>query len=144
MIDVSETVSFSGIINAPIATTRMTMITAIITGFTIFLYYSIILAIFHIDDVLDFPESIQMHWDLKSGKEWLKELVPIEKELYEEVNEYQNDKNPEELADILEVIYRISKLKGVSKDKLEEIRNKKSSERGAFEKNLFLIDTKED
>ncbi len=85
-----------------------------------------------------------MHWDLKSGKEWLKELVPIEKELYEEVNEYQNDKNPEELADILEVIYRISKLKGVSKDKLEEIRNKKSSERGAFEKNLFLIDTKED
>jgi len=41
------------------------------------------LAIFHIDDVLDNPESIQMNWDLKSGKEWLKELVPIENELYE-------------------------------------------------------------
>jgi len=27
------------------------------------------LAIFHIDNVLDYPDSIQMHWDLKSGKE---------------------------------------------------------------------------
>ena len=62
----------------------------------------------------------------------------------EEVTEYQNNKNPEELADILEVIYRISELKGVSRDELEEIRNKKASERGAFDKNLFLIDTKED
>ncbi len=70
-------------------------------------------------------------------------LVEIEKKLSEEVTEYQNDKNPEELADILEVIYRISELKGVSKDELEKIRNKKASERGAFEKNLFLIDTKE-
>ena len=39
-ISVSETVSFSGIINAPIATTRMTMITAIITGFTNILFTS--------------------------------------------------------------------------------------------------------
>ena len=62
----------------------------------------------------------------------------------EEVTEYQNNKNPEELADILEVIYRISELRGVSRDELEEIRNKKASERGAFDKNLFLIDTKED
>ena len=71
-------------------------------------------------------------------------LVEIEKKLSEEVTEYQNDKNVEELADILEVIYRISELKGISKDELEEIRNKKVSERGAFAKNLFLIDTKED
>ncbi len=68
-------------------------------------------------------------------------LVQIEKKLSEEVTEYQNDKNPEELADILEVIYRIAKLKGISKEDLEEIRIKKVEERGAFEKNLFLIDT---
>ena len=41
------------------------------------------LAIFHIADVLDRPEKIRMMYDLKSGKEWLKELVPIENELYE-------------------------------------------------------------
>ena len=68
-------------------------------------------------------------------------LIEIEKKLSEEVSEYQNDKNPEELADILEVIYRIAKLRGISQEALEKIRIKKSEERGSFEKNLFLIDT---
>jgi predicted house-cleaning noncanonical NTP pyrophosphatase (MazG superfamily) len=68
-------------------------------------------------------------------------LEHLEKKLSEEVTEYQNDKNPEELADILEVIYRIAQLKGVSKEELEKIRIKKSEERGGFEKNLFLMDT---
>jgi len=68
-------------------------------------------------------------------------LVEIEKKLSEEVTEYQNDKNPEELADILEVIYRIAKLKGISKEELEQIRIKKVEDRGGFENNLFLIDT---
>ena len=70
-------------------------------------------------------------------------LIEMNKKLSEEVTEYQNEKNPEELADILEVIYRIAELKGISKEKLEEIRRKKSSERGSFEKNFFLIDTDE-
>ena len=68
-------------------------------------------------------------------------LVEIEKKLSEEVKEYQSDKNPEELADILEVIYRIAKLRGVSKEELEKIRIEKNSKRGSFDKNLFLIDT---
>ena len=71
-------------------------------------------------------------------------IIEIEKKLSEEVTEYQNDKNPEELADILEVIYRIAQLKGVSKEKLEKIRVKKLQDRGGFEKNLFLIDTSEE
>ena len=70
-------------------------------------------------------------------------LVEIEKKLSEEVAEYQNDKNPEELADILEVIYAIAQLKGISKKELEKIRIKKLQDRGGFEKNLFLIDTSE-
>ena len=68
-------------------------------------------------------------------------LIEIEKKLSEEVAEYQNDKNPKELADVLEVIYRIAKLKGISKEELEKIRIKKVKERGSFDKNLFLIDT---
>ena len=68
-------------------------------------------------------------------------LIEIEKKLSEEVIEYQNDKNPEELADILEVIYRIAKLRGISKEELENIRIKKLQERGGFEENLFLVDT---
>jgi len=71
-------------------------------------------------------------------------LVQLEKKLSEEVTEYQNDKNPEELADILEVVYRIAQLKGISKQELEKIRIKKLQDRGGFEKNLFLIDTSKD
>lgn len=68
-------------------------------------------------------------------------LVEIEKKLSEEVQEYQKGKEVSELADILEVIYRIAQLKGISKDELEKIRIKKVGERGSFEKNLFLNDT---
>lgn len=41
------------------------------------------LAIFTIDDVLESPKSIQMHWDIKLGKEWIDEFVPIDNEIYE-------------------------------------------------------------
>ena len=68
-------------------------------------------------------------------------LIEMEKKLSEEVAEYQNDKNPEELADILEVIYRIAKLKGISKEQLEKIKVDKVEKRGAFEKNLFLMNS---
>jgi predicted house-cleaning noncanonical NTP pyrophosphatase (MazG superfamily) len=71
-------------------------------------------------------------------------MVEIEKKLFEEVTEYQNDKNPEELSDILEVIYRIAQLRGISKEELEKIRIKKLQNKGGFEKNLFLIDTSEE
>ena len=36
-----------------------------------------------IADVLAKPPDIRMMYDLKSGEEWLKELAPIENELYE-------------------------------------------------------------
>ena len=68
-------------------------------------------------------------------------LEKLEEKLSEEITEYLNDKNPEELADILEVIYQIAKLGGISKEELEKIRIKKFEERGGFEDNLFLIDT---
>ena len=71
-------------------------------------------------------------------------LAELEKKLFEEVKEYQNDKNPEELSDILEVIYRIAQLNGVSKEELEQIRVKRLDERGGFKKNFYLIGTSKD
>ena len=67
-------------------------------------------------------------------------LVELEKKLIEEVNEYVQSKDVEELADLLEVIYRISELKGVSSDELDKIRKDKAEKRGKFASNLFLID----
>lgn len=68
-------------------------------------------------------------------------LIQLEKKLAEELAEYQESKNVEELADILEVIYRISELKGVVSDELDEIRQKKAEQRGKFDDNLFLVDS---
>ena len=48
-------------------------------------------------------------------------LAELEKKLTEEVNEYSESKDVEELADLLEVIYRISELRGVSSDELDKI-----------------------
>ena len=67
-------------------------------------------------------------------------LVQLEKKLVEELAEYQESKNVEELADVLEVIYRISNLKGFDLDKA---RLEKIEKRGKFEKNLFLIYTRD-
>ena len=75
-----------------------------------------------------------------SNKEF---LLVLEKKLTEEVKEYSESKSIEELADILEVITRISELKDVSQEQLEQIRKKKSDERGIFSDNLFLIDSSE-
>jgi predicted house-cleaning noncanonical NTP pyrophosphatase (MazG superfamily) len=67
-------------------------------------------------------------------------LAKLEKKLIEEVNEYAESKDVEELADMLEVIYRISELRGVNSDELDEIRKDKAEKRGIFANNLFLID----
>ena len=67
-------------------------------------------------------------------------LAELEKKLIEEVNEYSESKDVEELADLLEVIYRISELRGVNSDELDKIRIDKAEKRGKFASNLFLID----
>lgn len=67
-------------------------------------------------------------------------LLELEKKLAEELEEYLESKTLEELADLLEVIYRVAELRGSSKEILEALRMKKRQERGGFEKNLFLLD----
>ena len=65
-------------------------------------------------------------------------LVALEKKLNEEMMEFQGTHNPEELVDVLEVVYAIARLRGLSKASIEQMRMKKNQERGGFEKNLFL------
>ena len=62
----------------------------------------------------------------------------LNNKLKEEVDEYLEDNNIEELADIIEVIYGIIDLKEINKDKLEEIRKNKLKKRGGFKKGIKL------
>jgi len=68
-------------------------------------------------------------------EEYLKEL---NRKLQEEINEYLEDDNIEEMVDILEVIRAILEHKGVTYDEIEEKRIKKATKRGAFKEKIFL------
>ena len=70
-----------------------------------------------------------------SEEEYLKEL---NKKLLEEVNEYLESGEVEELADIEEVILAILDTKGISRENLEEVRINKVKKRGAFKRRIFL------
>jgi predicted house-cleaning noncanonical NTP pyrophosphatase (MazG superfamily) len=53
--------------------------------------------------------------------------------LREEVEEFiASDSDPEELADVLEVVYALAERAGIDRQQLEELRMAKAEERGGF------------
>ncbi|MBQ8082329.1 MAG: nucleoside triphosphate pyrophosphohydrolase [Clostridia bacterium] len=66
-------------------------------------------------------------------------LERADAKLDEELREYQESKSPEELADLLEVIYAAAAARGVSAEALDVLRRQKAEKRGRFEKRLLLI-----
>lgn len=70
-----------------------------------------------------------------SEEEYEKMLIT---KLDEELKEFKESKEPEELADLMEVIFALSELKGTSERKLMSIRNKKKKSRGGFAKRILL------
>lgn len=65
-------------------------------------------------------------------------LEMLDEKLTEELNEYCESHNIEELADLLEVVYATAKGHGYTKEQLEEIRQNKADKRGAFDKKILL------
>ncbi len=80
------------------------------------------------------------HIQILDEKEYTKELL---KKLNEEVNEYLESQDVEELADILEVIYAICESKTITLDELEKRRLEKFYKRGGFSQRIFLINKEE-
>jgi predicted house-cleaning noncanonical NTP pyrophosphatase (MazG superfamily) len=62
----------------------------------------------------------------------------LKKKLREEVEEYLETENVEELADIYEVLDSIIKLKQFHLDEIELMQNQKRMQRGSFEKRLLM------
>ena len=62
----------------------------------------------------------------------------LERKLNEEVKEYQESKELEELADILEVIISLAKIKGFDFQDLVDLQTQKASEKGGFSKKILL------
>ena len=66
----------------------------------------------------------------------------LEKKLLEEVNEYLEDKNLEELADVMEVLFGLANELGYSEEDLLNKRNEKLEERGGFKEGIVLKSVK--
>ena len=62
----------------------------------------------------------------------------LEVKLIEEVNEYIGDKNLEELADIMEVLFGLAHNLGYSEEDLLNKREEKLKERGGFKEGIVL------
>jgi predicted house-cleaning noncanonical NTP pyrophosphatase (MazG superfamily) len=91
------------------------------------------------------PEIIE-----EAGKEYkIRELndeeylAKLKEKLQEEVDEYLESNEIEELADILEVIRALAAAHDTNMKNIEQIRTKKANKRGAFEKRLLLIESEE-
>ncbi len=65
-------------------------------------------------------------------------LQYLKDKLKEELDEFYESDNIEELSDIMEVIDAIAEKKGISFNKLLQIKEEKREKRGGFEKNLIL------
>ena len=63
----------------------------------------------------------------------------LEAKLDEEVAEFHADRNAEELADILEVVYALAESIGCTREELLACYEKKHAERGGFRDRVFLI-----
>ncbi len=65
-------------------------------------------------------------------------IKALNKKLTEEVKEYLEAENIEEMVDILEVIRAILDYRKVTYEEIEEKRIKKAKKRGAFKERVFL------
>lgn len=70
-------------------------------------------------------------------------LAMLKIKLHEELAEYEESGELEELADILEIIHALANTQGFTPEELEAVRAHKANERGGFEKKIFLISVDE-
>lgn len=69
------------------------------------------------------------------------EVVPfLRQKVEEEAREFAESGEAEELADLMEVIDRYLELQGVEREDIQELREQKNDERGAFSRNILLED----
>lgn len=71
-------------------------------------------------------------------------LELLNRKLKEEMQEFKESGNTEELADIVEVIYSILDYNGITIEEFNNMRHAKNKERGAFKKGLVLLEVLED
>lgn len=74
-------------------------------------------------------------WETLTNEQF---VAMLDEKLNEELAEYQDSKDIEELADLIEVIRAVTVARGFTLDDLERVRAEKAVKRGGFEKRILL------
>lgn len=69
-------------------------------------------------------------------------VTELKKKLQEEVSEFMEHGDPAELVDLLEVIYALAAVYGVTREQLEDMRLRKAKARGGFEDRVYLLEVR--
>lgn len=67
----------------------------------------------------------------------------LTRKLQEELAEFQESAAPEELADLVEVVYALVQASGMTHEQFEAMRLQERQERGGFDERLLLISVSE-
>jgi predicted house-cleaning noncanonical NTP pyrophosphatase (MazG superfamily) len=82
-------------------------------------------------------KGIKFNYATAEGKHYLTRL--LKKKISEEVNEYLESGEIEELVDIVEVVYKILRYNGISVEDFEVMRKYKNIKKGSFNDNIVLV-----
>lgn len=93
-----------------------------------------------IPQIIERNEGRSSKTRILDDEEYLEEL---NKKIQEELNEYLESGEIEELADLEEVLRAILDSKGVSYEEFEQIRQEKVNKRGAFKDRIYLVGLEE-
>lgn len=88
-----------------------------------------------IPEIISLDKKHPVVWTLDEEEKY----CCLRHKLLEEVQEFLEDENAEELADIKEVILEIMKMLNISAEEVEEKRVKKFKERGGFSEGVYLV-----
>ena len=94
-----------------------------------------------IPDEINNIEGRRAKYKTLSNEEY---LIELDKKIFEEAHEFIEDHSVEELADLIEVISVIMKLKNISLNDVEKARKIKNDKKGKFDNKIFLIDVEQD
>ena len=86
-------------------------------------------------------EGRKANYKILSNEEY---QIELDKKLFEEAHEFIEEHSVEELADLIEVISAIMKLKKISLDDVEKARKIKNDKKGKFDNKIYLIDVEQD
>ena len=86
-------------------------------------------------------EGRKATWRIMDDEEYIKEL---NKKLLEEVHEFIEENAVEELADVMEVIQSIMRIKNISYEELKNVQQMKREKKGGFSNKIYLVEVEQD